>query len=79
MDINFMKEYIKGRLHELSSLDGVVLVGILWSIILGQQMVGMGRTLLISYSNPTVNIELTDSAILQLLERTEGRVSLRLD
>mgnify|MGYP006235911893 CR=1 FL=1 len=27
----------------------------------------------IVYSNPTVNIELTDSAILQLLERTEGK------
>ena len=31
-----MKEYIKGRLHELSSLDGAVIVGIsLGVLILG--------------------------------------------
>ena len=35
MDINFIKEYIKGRLGELSSLDGAVIVGIsLWAILL---------------------------------------------
>ena len=28
MDINFIKEYMKGRLGELSSLDGAVIVGI---------------------------------------------------
>ena len=34
MDINFMKEYIKGRLHELSSLDGAVIVGISLGVLL---------------------------------------------
>ena len=28
MDINFIKEYMKERLGELSSLDGAVIVGI---------------------------------------------------
>ena len=28
MDINFIKEYMKGRLGELSSLDGTVIVAI---------------------------------------------------
>ena len=35
MDINFIKEYMKERLGELSSLDGAVIVGIsLGSILL---------------------------------------------
>ena len=34
MDINFIKEYIKGRLGELSSLDGAVIVGISLGAIL---------------------------------------------
>jgi len=36
MDINFIKEYMKGRLGELSSLDGTIIVGIsLGVIVLG--------------------------------------------
>ena len=36
MDINFIKEYMKGRLGELSSLDGTVIVAIsLGVLILG--------------------------------------------
>ncbi len=34
MDINFIKEYIKERLGELSSLDGAVIVGISLGAIL---------------------------------------------
>ena len=34
MDINFIKEYMKGRLGELSSLDGAVIVGISLGAIL---------------------------------------------
>ena len=34
MDINFIKEYLKGRLGELSSLDGAVIVGISLGAIL---------------------------------------------
>ena len=34
MDINFIKEYMKERLGELSSLDGAVIVGISLAAIL---------------------------------------------
>ena len=34
MDINFIKEYMKGRLGELSSLDGTVIVGISLAVLL---------------------------------------------
>ena len=76
MDINFIKEYIKGRLHELSSLDGAVIVGISLGVLilpvvkwLAWQDLSMDYRILKS----TVNIELTDSAISQLLERTEDK------
>ena len=39
MDINFIKEYLKGRLGELSSLDGAVIVGISLGVLLLGPMV----------------------------------------
>ena len=53
MDINFIKEYMKGRLGELSSLDGAVIVGISLGAILLAPIVKscMGRTGLWSLSH----------------------------
>ena len=45
MDINFIKEYMKGRLGELSSLDGAVIVGIsLGAILLAPIVKYLGLT-----------------------------------